>query len=157
VHQGESAERIATRFQLTREALDDFSAESHRRAAHAIKQGWFSSQVVPAPGKDKLLDRDEGVRLELDRAKMAKLPTVFRKDGVVTAANSSQISDGAAAVLIGDRETAAAEGFKPRARFRARVVVAGDPTMQLMEVIPATRKALWRAGLSLKDIDVVEI
>ena len=82
---------------------------------------------------------------------------MFRKDGVITAANSSQISDGAGVVLIAEREAAMAEGFRPRARFRSRVVVGGDPTIQLLEVIPATRTALWRAGLSLKDIDVVEI
>ena len=162
IHQGESAERIAAKFNITREALDKFSAESHRRAARATKEGFFTKEIIPVDGKDKegktlRLDRDEGIRFQLDVEKMGKLPTVFRKDGVVTAANSSQISDGASVVLIAEREAAMAEGFRPRARFRSRVAVGGDPTIQLLEVIPATRTALWRAGLSLKDIDVIEI
>ena len=95
----------------------------------------------------------------IDAAKIASLPTVFRPDGngVVTAANSSQVSDGSAAVLIGDREAAVAEGFKPRARFLARVAVGDDPTLQLAGVIPATLKALKRAGLTINDIDWIEI
>ena len=162
VHQGESAERIAERFELSREALDDWSFESHIRAAQATQAGYFADQLVPVEGVDKadqplLLRHDEGIRFEPDREKMGRLSTVFRADGVVTAANASQISDGAGAVLVGDRERAEALGLKPRACFRARVVAAGDPTMQLLEVIPATYKALEKAGLSINDIDVVEI
>ena len=119
---------------------------------------------MPAPGLDGqgqplTLTRDEGIRDVLDRAKMASLPTIFRPggNGVVTAANSSQISDGASAVLVADRETALADGFRPRARFRARVALGDDPTMQLTGVIPATRLALERAGLSMADLDWIEI
>jgi acetyl-CoA acetyltransferase family protein len=93
----------------------------------------------------------------VDYEKMLALKPVFREDGVVTAGNSSQISDGAAALLLGDREKALALGLRPRARFLARVVVAGDPTLQLLEVIPAAKKALERAGLSLRDVDVIEV
>ena len=93
----------------------------------------------------------------MDYEKMLALKPVFREDGVVTAGNSSQISDGAAALLLGDREKALALGLRPRARFLARVVVAGDPTLQLLEVIPAAKKALERAGLSLRDVDVIEV
>lgn len=162
VHQGESAELIAEKYQLSRTELDDWSFESHQRAAAATKAGWFSSQLAPIVGSDKAgnpheLIYDEGIRFEADRAKMGTLKTVFRADGVVTAANASQISDGAAVVLIGEREQALADGFKPRAKFRARVVAAGDPRMQLLEVIPATHKALAKAGLSINDIDLVEI
>lgn len=162
VHQGESAELIAEKYQLSRTELDDWSFESHQRAAAATKAGWFSSQLAPIVGSDKTgnpheLIYDEGIRFEADRAKMGTLKTVFRVDGVVTAANASQISDGAAVVLIGEREQALADGFKPRAKFRARVVAAGDPRMQLLEVIPATHKALAKAGLSINDIDLVEI
>ncbi|MFD3166418.1 thiolase family protein [Herpetosiphon sp. NSE202] len=162
VHQGESAELIAEKYQLSRTELDDWSFESHQRAAAATKAGWFSSQIAPIVGSDKAgnaheLIYDEGIRFEADRAKMGTLRTVFRADGVVTAANASQISDGAAVVLIGEREQALADGFKPRAKFRARVVAAGDPRMQLLEVIPATHKALAKAGLSINDIDLVEI
>lgn len=162
VHQGESAELIAEKYQLSRTELDDWSFESHQRAAAATKAGWFSSQLAPIVGSDKAgnpheLIYDEGIRFEADRAKMGTLKTVFRADGVVTAANASQISDGAAVVLIGEREQAIADGFKPRAKFRARVVAAGDPRMQLLEVIPATHKALAKAGLSINDLDLVEI
>ena len=93
----------------------------------------------------------------IDPAKMATLKTVFRENGVITAANSSQISDGASAVLVGDRDAAKADGLKPRARFLARVVVGSDPTLQLDGVIPATRLALERAKLSVKDVDWFEV
>lgn len=162
IHQGESAERIAERYGLTRAELDDFSFASHERAAAATRAGYFAGQLVALDGIDKLgaavrLEHDEGIRFEPDRERMGQLPSVFRANGVVTAANASQISDGAAAVLIGDNEIARALGLKPRARFRARVAVGGDPTLQLLEVVPATRKALERAGLTIDDIDVVEI
>ncbi len=103
--------------------------------------------------------RDEGIRPVVDPAKMATLNTVFRPDGngVVTAGNASQISDGAAAVLVGERERAKADGFRPRARFLARVAVGDDPTLQLAGVIPATHKALAQAGVTLADVDWVEI
>jgi acetyl-CoA acetyltransferase family protein len=103
------------------------------------------------------LARDEGVRERVDPAKLATLKTVFRESGVITAANSSQISDGASAVLVADRDAAKADGLRPRARFLARVVVGSDPTMQLDGVIPATRRALERAKLSVKDIDWFEV
>ncbi len=155
IHQGESAERIAEKFGLKRTDLDQFSAESHRRATAATKAEYFKSQIAPLPLIPLL--HDEGIRFELNLEKMAQLPTIFRKDGVITAANSSQISDGAGAILIADSEAAKADGLKPRARFRARVALGGDPTLQLLEVIPATTKALERAGLTLQDIDVIEI
>ncbi|TBH21007.1 thiolase family protein [Thermus thermamylovorans] len=162
VHQGESAERIAERYGLCREELDEWGYLSHRRAAQATKEGRFRAQMVPLTGLDPegkpfLLDFDEGVRPDVDYERMLALKPVFREDGVVTAGNASQISDGAAALLLGDREKALALGLCPRARFLARVAVAGDPTLQLLEVIPATKKALEKAGLSLKDLDVIEI
>jgi acetyl-CoA acyltransferase len=163
IHQGESAERVADRWRLSREEVDDLAAESHRRAARAAAAG-LGQELLPTPGASAegaplTLTRDEGVRDVIDRAKMAGLPTVFRPGGkgVVTAGNSSQIADGAAALLVANREAALADGFRPRARFRARVVVGDDPTLQLMGVIPATQKALERARLSLKDIDWIEI
>lgn len=163
IHQGESAERVADRWHITRAEVDAFAAESHRRAATAAKAG-YNKEILPTPGLDAeghaiTLTRDEGIRESVDPARMATLPTVFRPNGngVVTAGNSSQISDGAAAVLVGDRDRAVADGFRPRARFRARVAVGDDPTLQLMAVIPATYKALERAGLSIDDLDWVEI
>ena len=161
IHQGESAERIAEEWQITREDVDALSAESHRRASEAAIDG-KNEEVLPTPGVDAEgnaieVTADEGIRGVVDPQKMASLKTIFRPDGVVTAGNSSQISDGASAVLVGDREAAEADGFKPRARFLARVVIGDDPAMQLTGVIPATRMALKKAGLSIEDLDWIEI
>ncbi|MCA1728876.1 MAG: thiolase family protein [Actinobacteria bacterium] len=161
IHQGESAERIAERWRITREDVDALSAESHRRASEATLEN-KNAEILPTPGLDHEgnlieLSSDEGIRGVVDPDKMATLKTIFRSDGVVTAGNSSQISDGASAVLIGDRERAEADGLTPRARFRARVVVGDDPTMQLTGVIPATRLALKKAGMSINDLDWIEI
>lgn len=163
VHQGISAELIADQWGISRSDVDQYSAESHRRAAGAIA-GKVHKEIVPQSGLDANgqpfeLSFDEGVRASINPEKMASLPTVFRPDGngVVTAANSSQISDGAAAVLVADRDVALADGLRPRARFRARVVVGSDPRLQLTGVIPATQLALKKAGLSLSDIDWIEI
>ena len=163
VHQGISAELIADKWNITRADVDAYSAQSHARAAAAAKEG-KNTEIVATPGIDAegkhvSVTRDEGIRESINPEKMATLPTIFRPngDGVVTAANSSQISDGAAAVLVANREVAEADGFKPRARFRARVVVGSDPTYQLDGVIPATKLALEKAGLALSDIDRFEI
>jgi acetyl-CoA acetyltransferase family protein len=163
IHQGESAERVAERWDISRAEADAFAAESHRRAAEAARQS-LNRELLPTQGLDAAgmaitLARDEGIRDVIDPAKMAALPTVFRPagNGVVTAANSSQIADGAAAVLVADRATALANGFRPRARFRARIVVGDDPTLQLMGIIPATQAALARAGLTVNDIDWFEV
>jgi acetyl-CoA acetyltransferase family protein len=163
IHQGESAERLAEKYKITRRDVDEFSMESHRRASLAAREQ-RNRELLPIQGVDAAgavvqLTRDEGIRDSLDPAKIASLATVFRPDGngVVTAANSSQISDGAAAVLIADREVALSEGLRPRARFLARVAVGDDPTLQLAGVIPATIKALKRAGLTINDLDWIEI
>jgi acetyl-CoA acetyltransferase family protein len=160
-HQGISAELIAEKWGISRAEVDNFSAASHARASVAIKERRHS-EIIPTPGLDAegkhvLLMQDEGVREKIDPDKMASLPTVFRPGGVVTAGNSSQISDGAAAVLVANREVAEADGFKPRARFRARAVVGSDPTFQLTGVIPATQQALAKANLTINDIDWCEI
>ena len=160
IHQGESAERVAERWRLSRQALDEFAIESHARAARAPATG---RELLPTPGVDEAgapvtMERDEGVREHVDRAKMAALKTVFRESGgVITAGNSSQISDGASAVLVADEAAARADGLRPRARFRARVVVGSDPTLQLDGVIPATRLALERARVSVRDLDWIEV
>lgn len=163
IHQGESAERIADRWGLARDDVDAYAAESHRRA-HAAAEAGCHSEILPQPGLDAegqpaTLSRDEGIRPVVSREKMAALPTVFRPDGdgVVTAGNASQISDGASAVLVADRAWAEAEGYRPRARFLARVAVGDDPTLQLTGVIPATKLALERAGLAMADLDWIEI
>jgi acetyl-CoA acetyltransferase family protein len=163
IHQGESAERLGDKWHISREEADAFAAESHRRAQAAADAN-LNAEITPASGLDRegqpiVAARDEGIRRVVEPAKMAALNTVFRPDGngVVTAGNASQISDGASAVLVGERERAKADGFGPRARFLARVAVGDDPTLQLAGVIPATHKALERAGLSLADVDWVEI
>lgn len=163
IHQGESAERIAAKWQISREEADDLAAESHRRA-HAAAVAGRHAELIPITGLDRdgqamAASRDEGIRPVIDPVKMAALPTVFRPggDGVVTAGNASQLTDGSAAVLVAERQRAEADGLRPRARFLARVVVGDDPTLQLTGVIPATHKALARAGLTLSDVDWVEI
>lgn len=163
IHQGESAERMAEKWNITRKDVDEFAAESHRRASIAANAGKHT-EIIPTPGLDAegkhtSLTRDEGIRDSINIEKMAQLPTVFRPNGngVVTAANSSQISDGAGAVLVASSDVAKADGLKPRARFRARVVIGSDPTMQLDGVIPATRLALEKAGLTMGDLDWIEI
>ena len=163
IHQGESAERIAEKWGITRRDVDEFAKQSHRKAASAQQAG-LNKELMPVTGvspegRATLLERDEGVRAQLDEAKMAALKPAFRPEGhgVVTAANSSQLSDGAAAVLVANAEVARAEGFRPRARFRARVAVGSDPMLQLTGVIPATQLALRKAGLSLRDVDWIEI
>jgi acetyl-CoA acyltransferase len=163
IHQGESAERVAEAWKISREELDAFARESHRRAFAAAQAG-LNAEVVPTAGRDaegglKEMSADEGIRAAIDPAKMASLKPIFRPEGagLITAGNSSQMTDGAAAVLVGDREAAAADGLRARARFRARVVVGSDPVMQLDGVIPATRKALERAGVTLADLDWIEV
>ncbi len=163
IHQGESAERVADRWGLSRQVVDEFAKESHRRAAFAQKAGLNREVVavtgVAPDGRPLVLDRDEGVRAQIDEAKMASLKPAFRPEGkgVVTAANSSQLSDGASAVLVASAHAARTDGLKAKARFRARVAVGSDPTMQLTGVIPATRLALAKAGIAMRDLDLIEI
>lgn len=162
VHQGLSAERMAERWDLSRQELDDFAYRSHRRAAAAIRAGRFDDQIEPVKvrhddGDEVVVRIDQGVRLEPDRQAMARLRPVFKEDGVITAGNSSQISDGAAALVLASESAVRELGLKPRARLRSRVVVGSDPVLMLSGPIPATRKALERAGLSIDEIDVIEI
>jgi acetyl-CoA acyltransferase len=161
VPQGYSAEIIAERWELSREELDAFGARSHERAHRATEEGRFQDEILPikVEGADgpEIFERDEGIRFPVNRAKMATLPTPFRDGGVVTAGNSSQISDGAAAVVIASREKAEALGLRPRARFHSFALTGVDPIIMLTGPIPATLKVLDRAGLTLEDIDVVEI
>jgi acetyl-CoA acyltransferase len=162
IHQGESAERVAERWKIPREELDAFAAESHARA-HAAAQSRRNREILPVAGLGPAggavtLEADEGIRPAVDAAKMASLKPIFRPEGGrITAGNASQMTDGAAAILVGDADAVRADGLTPRARFRARVVVGSDPVMQLDGVIPATLKALKKAGLALADIDWIEI
>lgn len=159
IHQVESAERVAEQWQLSRAELDAFSKESHRRAALAADSGWNTEILVQDGTAGAQSLRDEGIRSVIDDAKMAAMAPVFRApgEGRVTAANASQIADGAAAVLVAQRDVAIADGLRPRARFMARVAVGSDPVMQLTGVIPATHLALKKAGLAMADLDWIEI
>jgi acetyl-CoA acetyltransferase family protein len=158
VPQGISAELIAEKWGLGRAELDEFAAGSHEKAGRAIAEGRFRKEIVPVTGPDgSVFDTDEGVRVPVDRAKMASLAPSFKTDGVVTAANSSQISDGAAALLLMSREKARALGRRPRARFVATALAGVDPTLMLTGPIPATQRVLKKAGLELADMDRIEI
>jgi acetyl-CoA acyltransferase len=153
LHQGISAELISEKWGVKREELDEFAAQSHCRAAAAQRNGWTRCEIFPLNG----LEADEGVRANPDLSRMRALKPVFRPDGVVTAANSSQISDGAAAVMLASGRKADELGLRKRARIVARAVVGSDPELMLTGPIPATQKALAMAGLKADDIAAFEI
>ncbi len=158
VHQGISAELMAQKWSLDREELDDFAYHSHLKAMHAIQQGRFASQILPIPlPEGRIVSQDEGVRMPPDRAKMATLKPVFKEDGVITAGNASQISDGAAALVLASPAAVGRYNLTPKASLVARAVVGTDPVLMLDGPIPATRQVVKKAGLSLDDIDLVEI
>ena len=172
IPQGIAAERIAARWGITRTELDEFSLRSHRLAAEAADAGRFDDEIVAvkAPGPDGELhevSRDEGIRLGGTLERLGQLPAAFRDDTwlerfpdlpwVVSAANSSQISDGAAAALVTSGDAARELGLRPRARFVSFAVSGDDPLMMLTAPIPATRRVLERAGMELGDVDLFEI
>jgi acetyl-CoA acyltransferase len=159
--QGIGAEMIADEFGFTREDLDAFGAESQRRAAQATAEGRFEREIVPVPveidGQTVTMTADEGIREGTTPETLANLKPAFKEDGKVTAGNSSQISDGASAVLVMSEEKAAELGLTPRARFHSFAVVGTDPVTMLKGPIPATEKVIARSGLSLDDIDLFEV
>ena len=172
VSQGEAAERIVDQWQLTRTDLDAFAMESHRRAAAAAQAGWFEKEIVAVPvvalrehvedadGVEApgLFSRDETIRPDTKMEKLATLKTSFRPEtGRVTAGNASQISDGAAALLLMSADKANSLGLKARARIVAVTTVGSDPVLMLTGPIAATRKVLEQAGLTLADIDLFEV
>ena len=166
--QGEAAERISEKWGLTRAELDAYSVESHRRAAAAAATGYFHREIVPVP-VTRLMERghaepapeefsaDETIRPGTSAEKLATLKPSFRENGKLTAGNSSQISDGAAALLLMSEEAVKRYGVKPRARIRAFGTVGSDPTLMLTGPIFATRAVLARAGLQAENIDLFEI
>jgi acetyl-CoA acetyltransferase family protein len=172
IHQGLSAEQIAQQWGITRADMDALALESHRRAARAQDEGRFAHEIVPlaieacdgsgerravTSAAPDMLSFDEGVRRDTNIDKLAGLAPAFDKHGSITAGTSSQISDGAAAVLIMSEERAASLGLRPRARFHTFAVAANDPVIMLTAPIPATRLVLEKAKVRLEDIDVVEI
>jgi acetyl-CoA acyltransferase len=165
VSQGEGAELIADEWGISRQDLDEFSVRSHQRAARATEEGRFEREIIPVAVKDddradtdELITTDEGIRPDSSVEVLGNLKTVFRpENGKVTAGNSSQITDGASAVLIMSEEKANELGLTPRARFHSFAVVGSDPIRMLTGPIPATQMVLDRAKLTLDDIDLVEI
>jgi len=151
--QGVGAEMIATRWRLSRSQLDEFSLASHEKAAAAQDSGAVAAELQPVEG----VPADEGVRRDTSLARLAELPTPFDPKGVVTAGSASQISDGAAALAITTSDHARAHGLRPLARIHTAVVAGDDPVIMLTAVLPATAKALDRAGLRLADIDAYEV
>jgi len=169
VPQGISAELIADKWGLTRDDLDAFAAQSQQRAARARDEGRFDNEIIAVRSihRDKetgsitesneLVTADEGIRPDTTAETLANLKPAFKPDGKVTAGNSSQITDGASATLIMNEEKAAELGLTPRARFHSFALAGADPVMMLTAPIPATQRVLDKAGLTLADIDLVEI
>ncbi|MGA8943055.1 MAG: thiolase family protein [Thermoactinomyces sp.] len=161
INQGLSAERIAAKWGFTRARLDEFSLESHEKALRAQREGRFQQEILPVEvfinGKKVTVDQDEGPRRGSSLEVLAALPPSFMENGVIHAGNSSQISDGAAAILLMSRDKAEQLGLKPEFRVRARTVVGSDPTLMLTGPIPATKQVLEKAGLQLDDIDLFEV
>jgi acetyl-CoA acetyltransferase family protein len=162
VPQGISAELVARKYGISRQAMDEFSVLSHQRAAAASDQGYLRSQImpieIPANGHPaEVMDRDEGIRANASYEGVAALQPAFNPEHSITAGNSSQITDGAAAVLLMSREKAAELGLQPRARILAQAVVGCDPVLMLEGPIPGTAAVLKKAGLQLADIDLFEV
>lgn len=156
-NQGAGAELIAREWGLSRSQLDEYSVRSHQRAAEAQDNGAFDDEIAPVRVGDELVTVDEGIRRGSTVEKLATLKTPFLEDGVITAGNASQISDGAAAVLITTSEKASQLGVRPLARIHTAVVTGDDPVKMLTGPIPATQLALKRAGLSIDDISAFEV
>ncbi|HWG89779.1 MAG TPA: thiolase family protein [Candidatus Thermoplasmatota archaeon] len=167
VHQSVGAERMAEKWSITRAEMDAFSLESHRRAVAAQDRGFFSREIVPVPAAPRtvrggvpsgsLLVADEHPRRGTSREALAALRPAFRADGKITAGNSSGINDGATALLVGSKEKARELGLTPLARIVATDAVGSDPELVLSGPIPATRRVLQKAGLTVRDVDVFEI
>jgi acetyl-CoA acyltransferase len=161
VPQGISAEMISEKWDISREDNDRFSAQSHQRAARATKEGRFEREIVPVTvateSGEEVFSTDEGIRPDSSVETLAKLKPAFKPDGVITAGNSSQITDGSAAVLIMSEEKANQLGLKPRARFHTFALAGVDPVIMLTGPIPATTKVLERAKMTIDQMDLIEI
>jgi acetyl-CoA acetyltransferase family protein len=161
VPQGISAEMISEKWNISREDNDRFALASHQKAARATEEGRFEREIVPievaTEEGTELFTRDEGFRADTSLEKLGQLKPAFKPDGVITAGNSSQISDGAAAVLVTSEEAASRLGLTPKARFHTFALAGVDPVIMLTGPIPATSKVLERAKMTLDEMDVIEI
>ncbi|MBI1991547.1 MAG: acetyl-CoA C-acyltransferase family protein, partial [Betaproteobacteria bacterium] len=160
VHMAITAENIAEKWKITREQQDEFAVESHRRAINAIEKGYFREQILPVELKTRkgttLFDKDEHPRADASLEGMAKLRAVFKKDGSITAGNASGINDAAAAVVLMEKSAAVKKGLKPMARLVSYALAGVDPKYMGIGPVPASRKALEKAGLRIEDMDVIE-
>ncbi|CEH28574.1 acetyl-CoA acetyltransferase [Aneurinibacillus migulanus] len=161
-NQGISAERMAEKWGLTRRQMDEFALESHQKAVKAQKEGWFEREIMPiilshSDGTQMRVQQDEGPRRETTLEKLGALKPAFLESGSIHAGNASQISDGAAGLLLMSRNKAEELGLKPRFRIVARSVVGSDPRLMLTGPIAATRKVLQKAGLTLEQMDIYEV
>jgi acetyl-CoA acyltransferase len=157
VPQGISAEMIADKWEIPRSELDEIGLRSHQLAARATEEGRFDREIIPFTVNGETYVTDQGIRPDTSLEKLAELKPAFKEDGKITAGNSSQVSDGAAAVLLMTREKADELGLKPRARVLDQTTVGVDPVLMLTGPIPATKKLLDRNGMKLDDIDLIEI
>jgi acetyl-CoA acetyltransferase family protein len=157
VNQGVSAELIAEKWGISRTECDEIALRSHQRAARATDEGRFQREVLPFSVNGSVYTTDQGIRRETTLDALAELKPAFKDDGLVTAGNSSQISDGASAVLLMSREKADELGVRPRARIVDQTTVGVDPVLMLTGPIPATRKILERNGKTIDDLDLIEI
>jgi acetyl-CoA acetyltransferase family protein len=157
VPQGISAEMIADQWEIPRSELDELGVRSHQLAHQATEEGRFERETIPFQVNGDTYVSDQGIRPGTTIEKLSELKPAFKEDGKVTAGNASQISDGAAAVLLMERSKAEALGLKPRARIMDQTTVGVDPVIMLTGPIPATRKLLERNGMKMDDIDLVEI
>lgn len=159
---GITAENLAEKYNFTREELDEYSVKSHKKATKAQESGKFKEQILPievdlGKGKKIMVSEDEAIRKDANEESMAKLKTVFKKDGVVTAGNSSPMSDGAGAVIIMEEELAKSLGLEILARYKSFTSVGCDPNIMGIGPVPATRKILEKTNLKLEDIDLIEL
>jgi acetyl-CoA acetyltransferase family protein len=157
VNQGLSAEMIAEQWEIPRSELDEIGVRSHRLAARATEEGRFEREIIPFQVNGDTYVTDQGIRPDTDIEALSKLKPAFKEDGRITAGNSSQVSDGAAAVLLMTRERADELGLEPRARIIDQTTVGVDPVIMLTGPIPATRKLLERNGMKIDDIDLFEV
>jgi len=157
VNQGLSAELIAEKWGISRTECDEIALRSHQRAARATDEGRFEREILPFSVNGSTYTTDQGIRRETTLDALSELKPAFKDDGLITAGNSSQISDGASAVLVMSREKADELGVRPRARIVDQSTVGVDPVMMLTGPIPATRKILDRNGMTIDDLDLIEI
>jgi acetyl-CoA acyltransferase len=162
IPQGMASDEIAEKWGISRDTVDDIGYESHMRASRATREGWFEREILPIEGVDKegnkiIVSHDEGIRHNSEREKLSTLDPVFTANGVTTAGNSSQISDGAAAIVLMSAEKAKELGIKPRARIVATATIGTDPHLMLTGPIEATPLVLEKAGMTLDDIDIFEV